>query len=234
MFYVLPPPGGRYQPLPADPHNPRQPQPMTSTVFMTASVPSLVAAVGRGTAVSVNIDNQGKEPITELQWSLTYENSMTFQRGQNRRGVQGIIQGVQGLVQLSDPVLPGTQCDRPIQIQIQPNSECFRNHDHSGIDGYDRLGEYAWEKQFLSLPAQDYRQCTGYNHGEMTKIFKRNTYVEITTNAHGSFDSPLRLPLHWTTTAALDARPTPLQSMSGIMGMQQQQMPQGQTQGQTQ
>ncbi|GIQ84999.1 hypothetical protein KIPB_006601, partial [Kipferlia bialata] len=86
-----------------------------------------------------------------------------------------------------------------------------RNPDNSKIKGYDQLGEYAWERMFLTLPCQDYRQHNSDSKGEVSHVFMRNTYIAVTTNLSST---DLMLPLHWTTSAALEAGPVPVTQMN--------------------
>ncbi|GIQ90277.1 hypothetical protein KIPB_013012, partial [Kipferlia bialata] len=171
--YVMPPPGGRYTPLPMDPSRPGQPLPMSaqvsavtccskkSLVNMSASVPSLVASVGRGTVLSVSLDNVGQKPITKIMWHLRV-GMVKRLSGDKTVVTGGDIAGIHGVFTLPTPLLPGDKTQTPVQIPIQPNSRNHRHPDNRRIPGYNMLGEYAWERHFLTLPCQDYRKHNRY------------------------------------------------------------------------
>ncbi|GIQ80239.1 hypothetical protein KIPB_001004 [Kipferlia bialata] len=228
LFYVIPPPGGRYTPIPSDPNDPQRPLPMSERVESTAccskkglvnltgSVPCLVTSPSRGTTLTLNIENLGKKPVTQISWSLGYKICRKFNPGRSNEYVTGYIHHIKGEYILPRAIEPfGGRTVTPITIEIRPNSAEHRKPNEE-IKGYDRLGEYAWEKKFLTLPAQDYRKLDSSAQGEVSQIFMMNTYIEVKTDVHGCCSASLKVPIHWTTSAALDAAPVPLAPMDAL------------------
>ncbi|GIQ82245.1 hypothetical protein KIPB_003346 [Kipferlia bialata] len=229
-FYVTPPPGGRYTPLPMDPARPGHPLPMSAhvestpccskrgLVNLTGSVPCLVTSPSRGTQVSLHIENVGEKPVTLVKWELRYHILRRFQSTYSAtHQCSGGIHGIKGVCVLKEPIQGmGGETKTPLLIDIRPDSPEHRDPDNSTIKGYDQLGEYAWEKEFLTLPAQDYRKIDTTSQGEITQIYMRNTYVRISTDVQGCGSAKLDLPLHFVTNAALDAAPVPCAPMADI------------------
>ncbi|GIQ80916.1 hypothetical protein KIPB_001796 [Kipferlia bialata] len=211
-LYVLPPPGGRYTPLPEDPSNPGKPLPMSEQVelsgccssgslSMTAVTPSMVVSVSDGAHVYISVNNLGKKPLTKIKWSV-------FPFAHNTRGLDN---GIKGEMVLESPMLPGEKTDTPIDLFVQPNSSVFRPPNDQ-IKDFDKLGEYAWERHFLHNPCTDVRAQWGAQ-GELTTILAINPFLVITTNLSRT---PMYLPLHWTTSAALAAAPVPVVPMANL------------------
>ncbi|GIQ80876.1 hypothetical protein KIPB_001748, partial [Kipferlia bialata] len=130
--YVLPPPGGRYLPLPMDPARPGEPVPMSAQamavscctkkdlVNVIVSVPSLVASVGEGTHLHVHIDNLSTVPVTKVKWALKYGVVKRFNTWARAYPTKS-LQGIEGTFVLPTPVPGGTKTQTPILILIRPN-----------------------------------------------------------------------------------------------------------------
>ncbi|GIQ80910.1 hypothetical protein KIPB_001789, partial [Kipferlia bialata] len=207
LFYVIPPPGGRYTPIPSDASDPDTPMPMTAhvestpccnndgLVNLTGSVPCLVTSPSRGTTLSLMIENLSGRPVK--QWALKYHVGRMFKSGA-MESTSGTIHAIKGTYSLPHPVPShGGRTIQPVMVDIQPNSPQHRKAGHP-YKGWGKLGEYAWEKEFLTLPAEDYRQVNSAFTGEVSQILVRNTYLEV-------------------YTAALDAVPVPLASLDGVV-----------------
>ncbi|GIQ83334.1 hypothetical protein KIPB_004639 [Kipferlia bialata] len=183
---------------------------------MTGSIPSLVTTPSDGTTLTLNVENLSNKAITEIRWCITARMARRFETGsadcETWFDPVKPIHKIQGEVKLDTPIPgKGGRNTEPIVISIQPNSAAFRPTDMASLKGYDKLGEYAWEREFLPMPTTDITTLDSDSVGDLSQIYMRNTYIEVTTNV-GFKAAGLRVPILWTVSDAVRSLAIPQQT----------------------